>query len=286
MTFSTAGFVLKPNDSTIKERFEKIKEIFVSNGISVMLAKRSAQSIGESGVEFEQMCNECDFLVSLGGDGTLLSLVRRSYRYKKPVVGINAGNLGFLADIKIDEVEEFVALLKSGRYRIDDRLMLTGKIEKADGTTIELFALNDIVISSATPSSMVIVNASIDSERFNSYRGDGLIISTPTGSTAYNLAAGGPVVYPLTQALILTPLLAHSLANQRPLVVPSDFRVSLQTQTSEAIVTADGQQRHLIEDGDTLHVTGAKDGAKLIHKLQRNYFSVLREKLHWGDRNW
>ena len=280
----TAGFILKPNDPEIRTLYERIKTQFEAKGINVILAERSAGMIGIEGLPFEKMCEDADFLVSLGGDGTLLSLVRRSYAFKKPVVGINAGNLGFLADVTIDDVELFLEQLLSDDYRIDDRMMIAGYLKKKDGKKEEFFAFNDVVITSPKPSKMVQVNASIDGERFNSYRGDGLIISTPTGSTAYNLAAGGPVVYPLTKAFIITPVLAHSLSNQRPLVVPADFSIELDAQKYEAIATIDGQEVYEMEEGDILFIEGAKIGAKLLHRKERNYFSVLREKLHWGDK--
>jgi NAD+ kinase len=282
----TAGFILKPDSPEIRPTYEQVKASFEARGIRVLLAERSAAMIGERGIPFEQMCEESDFLVSLGGDGTLLSLVRRSYRWHKPVVGINAGNLGFLADVTLEEVDSFLDQLFSGEYRIDQRLMLAGYIRKSTGAKVEFFALNDVVISSPIPSKMVIVNASIEGERFNTYRGDGLIISTPTGSTAYNLAAGGPVVYPLTRAFILTPVLAHSLTNQRPLVVPADFTVELDTEKYEAIATVDGQERYAIEEGDRVCISVAAEGARLLHRKERNYFAVLRDKLHWGDREW
>jgi NAD+ kinase len=193
--------------------------------------------------------------------------------------------LGFLADIKIEEVESFLEQLLAGIYRIDDRMMIAGHIKKSGGDKMEFFAFNDVVITAPIPSKMVQVNASISGERFNTYRGDGLIISTPTGSTAYNLAAGGPMMYPLTKAFILTPILAHSLTNQRPLVVPADFSIELDTERYEAIATIDGQEIYPLEEGDILYIEGAREGAMLLHKKERNYFSVLREKLSWGDRH-
>ena len=280
-----AGFMLKPDAPELRALYEGIKVQFEAKGIEVMLAEHSAKMIGLEGEPFESMCEASDFLVSLGGDGTLLSLVRRSYSYHKPVVGINAGNLGFLADVTIDEVDDFLEQLLAKEYRIDNRMMIAGYIKKRSGATIDFFALNDVVISSPTPSKMVHVNASIDGERFNSYRGDGVIISTPTGSTAYNLSAGGPVLYPLTEAFIITPVMAHSLTNQRPLVVPTDFYIELDTQQYDAIASIDGQERYELEEGDVLHLGGATYGAKLLHRKERNYFSVLREKLHWGDRH-
>ncbi len=279
-----AGFILKPNDPEIKTLYERIKAEFEERGIAVLLAEHSANMIGEEGMAFEAMCEKSDFLVSLGGDGTLLSLVRRSYGYHKPVVGINAGTLGFLADITIDEVDNFLDFLLLGEYRIDDRMMIEGYLKTKEGIKKNFIAFNDVVITSPQPSKMVRVNASIAGERFNSYRGDGLIISTPTGSTAYNLSAGGPVVYPLTKAFIVTPISSHSLGNQRPLVVPADFSIELDTEQYEAIAIIDGQEVYTMEEGDVLYIEGAKKGAKLLHKKERNYFSVLREKLHWGDK--
>jgi len=282
----TAGFILKPDAPELKPVYEKIKASFEDHGIEVLLSERSARMIGLEGVSFETMCRTSDFLVSLGGDGTLLSLVRRSYGHHKPVVGINAGNLGFLADITIDDVDTFLTRLLNGEYRIDDRMMIEGYIQKSSGSKISFIAFNDVVITSPQPSKMVKVNASIDGERFNSYTGDGLIISTPTGSTAYNLSAGGPILYPLTQAFIITPVLAHSLANQRPLVVPADFSIELDAEKYRAIASIDGQEVYELEEGDVLYIAGAKKGATLIHRKEHNYFSVLREKLHWGERNW
>lgn len=280
----TAGFVLKPDASEIKPLYEKIKSQFEQHGIAVLLAETSAQMVGLDGIEFDSMCEKSDFLVSLGGDGTLLSLVRRSYSFNKPVVGINAGNLGFLADVTIDDVDAFLEQLLSDEYRIDDRMMIEGQIKKKGGSIKDFFAFNDVVITSPKPSKMVQINASILGERFNSYRGDGVIISTPTGSTAYNLAAGGPVVYPLTKALIITPLMSHSLANQRPLVVPADFSIAFDAVEYKAIATIDGQEVYDLEEGDVLCLEGAIKSAKLLHRKERNYFSVLREKLHWGGR--
>ncbi len=277
-----AGFILKPNDPEIKSLYLKIKKYFEERGIEVILAKRSANMIGENGELFDTMCEKSDFLVSLGGDGTMLSLVRRSYGYHKPVVGINAGTLGFLADITIDDVDNFLEQLLQGEYRIDNRMMIEGCIISKDGSKKSFFAFNDVVITRPVVSKMVKINASIDGGWFNTYRGDGLIISTPTGSTAYNLAAGGPMMYPLTQAFILTPISAHSLSNQRPLVVPADFTIELNSPDERVIAVIDGQDNYDMLEGDMLIIRGAKQDAKLLHRKERNYFSVLREKLSWG----
>jgi len=277
----TAGFVIKPDASEIRPVYDEIKEKFHARGIRVLLVEHSAKMIGYEGVSFTRLCRESDFLVSLGGDGTLLSLVRKSYNYHKPVLGINAGTLGFLADVTLDEVDTFLDNLLIGRYRIDERMMIDGYIQTADGRK-NFYAFNDVVITRPSISHMVKIDASIDDEWFNTYRGDGLIISTPTGATAYNLAAGGPVMYPLTKAFIMTPVAAHSLT-QRPLVLPSDFTINLSSSKDRVIVMIDGQDDYEMQAGEVLVINGAEVGAKLLHKKERNYFSVLREKLSWGD---
>ena len=280
----TAGFILKPNAPEIKTLYERIRSEFEVKGISVLLGEESANMIGKEGISFESMCERSDFLVSLGGDGTLLSLVRRSYGYHKPIVGINAGNLGFLADITIDEVDNFLEFLLSGEYRIDDRMMIEGYIQPKEAEKRTFIAFNDVVITRPVISKMAKIDASINGEWFNTYKGDGLIISTPTGSTAYNLAAGGPILFPLTKAFIMTPICAHSL-RQRPLVVPADMTIELTSPDNRVIAMIDGQDDYELEVGDVLVIEGAKIGAKLLHIEKRSYFSVLREKLFWGDNN-
>jgi NAD+ kinase len=278
----TAGFVIKPNAPEIRPVYDDIKAKFEARGIEVLLVEHSAKMIGREGVDFCEMCEVSDFLVSLGGDGTLLSLVRKSYNYHKPVLGINAGTLGFLADVTITEVDTFLDNLLIGEYRIDDRMMIDGYIQTADGRK-KFYAFNDVVITRPSISHMVKIDAFIDDEWFNTYRGDGLVISTPTGATAYNLAAGGPVMYPLTKAFIMTPIAAHSLT-QRPLVLPSDFTINLSSSKDKVIVMIDGQDDYEMQKGEVLVINGAEIGAKLLHKKERNYFSVLREKLSWGDK--
>lgn len=278
----TVGFVLKPNDFHIKSLFESVKQQFESKGIVVLLSELSASHIGLEGVPFDKMCERSDFLVSLGGDGTLLSLVRKSYGYNKSVLGINAGNLGFLADITLDEVEYFLTQLLAGNYRIDDRMMISGYLLKSNQKKETFFAFNDVVITRPVISKMATIHASIDGERFNTYRGDGLIIATPTGSTAYNLSSGGAIMYPLTQAFIMTPILPHSLT-QRPLVVPADFTIELTSPDEKMIAMIDGQDDYELHKNDILVIKGAALGAKLLHLKERNYFTTLKEKLGWGS---
>ena len=277
------GFVLRPDSLDMLTLYLSISKKFQDHGIEVLLGRESAEELGLDGIEFEEMCNKVDLLVSLGGDGTLLGLVRRSYGFDKPVLGINAGNLGFLADIPIDCVEDMVKRLLIGNYRIDERMMIEGYIEK-DGKRDEFYAFNDVVITRPTIAHMIKVDAFINNDWFNSYIGDGLIISTPTGSTAYNLSLGGPIVYPLSKVFIMTPIAPHSLT-QRPLVVPIDFTINL-TSPDELVIMIDGQDDYIFSSGDKLVIKGATMSAKLLHKKEHSYFKVLREKLLWGDEQW
>ncbi len=271
-----AGFVLKPkNTLKIKDTFLKIKSIFEKKGIEVYLDSISAKAIGLLGIDFEQMCKKVDFIVALGGDGTLISVARRAYKFDKPILGINAGNLGFLTDINPDNIEDFLDDFLKGNYRIDERMVI--EIEYKNK---KLYAFNDVVVSKDIISSMINIQVDTNESFLNTYRGDGLIISTPTGSTAYNLSAGGPVVYPLTESFILTPICPHSLT-QRPLVLPSNFILEVNIKEDMAKLILDGQEIYTLDD--KIILKKAKKPARLIHRKERNYFEVLREKLHWGE---
>ena len=271
-----AGFVLKPKDTyKIKDMFLKIKSLFEKKNIEVLLDLVSAKAIGLLGVEFESMCKQVDFIVALGGDGTLISVSRRAYKFDKPILGINAGNLGFLTDINPDNIEDFLKDFLKGNYRIDERMVI--EIEYKNKI---LYAFNDVVISKDVISSMINIQVDTNERFLNTYRGDGLIFSTPTGSTAYNLSAGGPVVYPLTESFILTPICPHSLS-QRPLVLPSDFIITAVVKENVSKLIIDGQEIYSLDD--KIILKKAKRKAKLIHRIERNYFDVLREKLHWGE---
>lgn len=276
----TVGLVSKPEDSSLVVHYEQIRSALLAHNITLLVDEKSASWLGCEGVPFAFMCEHSDFLISLGGDGTLISLCRRSFAYNKPVLGIHAGQLGFLTDIQTDEISTFMDDFFKGNYRIDTRMMLDVSLH-VNQKVEKLVAFNDIVFSRSKISHMTTIKAYVDGVMFNSYYGDGLIVSTPTGSTAYNLSAGGPVVYPLTEALILTPISPHSLT-QRPLVLPVDFVVSFKS-SDDTVIVVDGQETYKMSDVDFVSVKIAERGARLIHSLDRNYFDVLKKKLHWGN---
>lgn len=273
-----AGFILKPDASDIKDIYQDIKKMFENVDIEVLLEQSSAEQLGlEAGLDFDTLCDKSDFLVTLGGDGTLISVARRGFQYQKAVMGINLGTLGFLTDIMPDEIELFLKKFKANKYRIDKRMMIKATINGK-----EIVSFNDVVISRKVVSGMINLDAKVNDMLFNKYHGDGLIVSTPTGSTAYNLSCNGPVVYPLTDAFIVTPISAHSLT-QRPLVLPVDFQITFEnTDKEKAIVVIDGHDIYDLNPSDIITIEVAASKAQLIHRCERNYFEVLNKKLHWG----
>ena len=273
-----AGFILKPDASDIKDIYQDIKKMFEDIDIEVLLEQSSAEQLGlDDGLDFDRLCEKSDFLVTLGGDGTLISVARRGFQYQKAVMGINLGTLGFLTDIMPDEIELFLEKFKANKYRIDKRMMIKATINGK-----EIVSFNDVVISRKVVSGMINLDAKVNDMLFNKYHGDGLIVSTPTGSTAYNLSCNGPVVYPLTDAFIVTPISAHSLT-QRPLVLPVDFQITFEnTDKEKAIVVIDGHDIYDLNPSDIITIEVAASKAQLIHRCERNYFEVLNKKLHWG----
>ena len=277
-SIKTAGIILRPSSPELKDTNFKIKELFQNADIEILLEDNSAHMIDLIGLPLDELCQRADFLISVGGDGTLLSVVRKSFKYDKPVLGINLGTLGFLTDISMHQLPNFIKDLKNNIYKIDGRMMIEGSVNLN-----KFVAFNDIVISRKSISSMIKIAAKIDGKHFNSYFGDGVIISTPTGSTAYNLSVGGPIVYPLTEAFIVTPVAPHSLT-QRPLVMPADFEIEFKiTDNQGAVVIVDGQDIYEVEQNQSIKIKSAPKKAKMIHRVQRNYFEVLNEKLRWGN---
>jgi len=273
-----AGFVLKPNCIDIKDIFFQIKDIFLKHNITVYLEDKSAIQLGvDDGLPFDLLCEKSDFLVTLGGDGTLISVARRATKYQKAVMGINLGTLGFLTDIMPNEIDHFLTNFENDNYRIDKRMMIKASIDGKD-----VVAFNDVVISRDTVAGMIKLDAMINDKLFNKYNGDGLIISTPTGSTAYNLSCNGPIVYPLTDAFIVTPISAHSLT-QRALVLPVDFKITFKNRyENDAIVIIDGHDSYNLKPNGIVTIEVSSLKAQLIHRCERNYFDVLNKKLHWG----
>lgn len=272
------GVVLRPQSPELKEIFLKIEELFLEKNIKLILEENSAKMIQKSGFEFDTLCKRVDFLISIGGDGTLLGLARKAFLHDLPVLGINLGTLGFLTDLSMEQLPQFIDDLGKNNYKINPRMIIEGSIKDK-----KFIAFNDIVISRKNLSSMLEIEAKIDKKALNTYFGDGLIVCTPSGSTAYNLSVGGPIVYPLTNAFIITPIAAHSLT-QRPIVVPADFEIEFKvTKDKEAVVIVDGQEMYDLKKGEIIKIKIATKKSKMIHRSSRDFFEVLSEKLRWGN---
>ena len=280
-SITKVGVIIRPSTPELKSSFFELKEIFENHNIEVYIDSISGGMIDVMGMEFDLLCKQCDTLVTLGGDGTLISAVRRSFDYKIPIFGVYAGSLGFLADIGMDELDAFASKLADGDYRIDERSVLEATAIK-NGQELKMHAFNDIVFTRPSISNMIHVETLVDNKAFNTYYGDGVIVSTPTGSTAYNLSAGGPVLFPLTKVFTLTPICPHSLT-QRPVVLPGEFSIEMKTSDSKAVIIIDGQDMHEFEKGDSIHIKLSQNFARLIHRNEFNYFEVLKEKLGWGE---
>jgi NAD+ kinase len=281
LNIKKVGIILRPSTPELKDVFYDMKNLFESHNIEVFIDSISGGMIDVMGQDFDTLCQKCDILVSIGGDGTLISVVRRSYKYQLPVLGVHAGKLGFLADLALEDMSEFVKLLRDGEFRIDERAVLEATIKTKDSVDT-IYAFNDIVLTRPSISKMIRIETLVDDRAFNTYYGDGVIVSTPTGSTAYNLSAGGPVLFPLTNVFSLTPICPHSLT-QRPVVLPGHFSIDMKTPDKSALLIVDGQDMHEFGNGDTISINLAKNPARLIHKKEFNYFDVLKEKLRWGE---
>lgn len=229
-----------------------------------------------------------DMVLVLGGDGTLLSMADciGDAGTDIPIVGVNFGSLGFLTEITLPELYPSLEAALDGRARIEDRMMLRSTTVRDGKTFAQLIALNDAVITKTARSRMIDLSVSVGDEFVTRVKADGLIIATPTGSTAYNLAAGGPIVQPNVDALILTPIAPHTLTN-RPVVIPATSAVRVQPnmqERDEVFVTFDGQAGFQLQAGDEITVRRSDAPLRLIRPSTRSYFEVLRTKLKWGER--
>ncbi|QFR49269.1 NAD(+) kinase [Sulfurimonas lithotrophica] len=279
--FNKVGIVLRPGSPELKTSFEKIRNTLNKHDVEVDLEKNSAEMISLDGIEFEELCKQSDFLITVGGDGTLISTARKSLSFEIPILGIHAGRLGFLSDVNIEAFDDFFSQMLNGKYRIDERAILEAILNK--GLKEEKrYAFNDVVLTRSSVPQMIHIETLVDSRPFNTYYGDGVIVSTPTGSTAYNLSAGGPVMFPLTNVFALTPICPHSLT-QRPVVLPGKYPIEMKTSSERALVIFDGQDTVELGLGESIDIKLASKMVKLIHKEDFNYFEILKEKLSWGD---
>jgi NAD+ kinase len=234
-------------------------------------------------VDDERFAAESDLIVVLGGDGTMISTARLVGDSDALVLGINYGSLGYLTDFRIEEMFPALEAIFEGEYEIDRRVMLHAEHWRSEEMLATGRVLNDVVINKAALARIIEIEVSLNGLFVNSFRADGLIVSTPTGSTAYNLSAGGPIIYPSMNAVVLTPICPFTLTN-RPIVVPDDavIELKLEKENEGVVLTLDGQIGYTMQADDRVRIRKSRTTFNLVHPPNRNYFDVLRNKLKWG----
>jgi len=253
---------------------------------AVMLEQEcDIQADGCRRIEREAIPLHCDLLLVIGGDGTLLSVARMPGAENVPILAVNVGGLGFLTEIKAEEVADVLSKVLAGDYTLDRRMMLEATLVRhGKGTETSLHALNDIVVNKGALARMVDLETSVNDSYINTFKADGLIICTPTGSTGYSLSAGGPIIHPSLNLISLTPICPHTLTN-RPLIIPDDavVKVALRSASEDVFLTVDGQVGMKITAGDAVLVKKSPKTIALVKTPFRNYYEVLKQKLKWGE---
>jgi NAD+ kinase len=284
--FRHAALVGKYNAEGIREELEKVAAFLVARGLSVTLEEETAAKTGIDRyprLAASALGAACDVAVVLGGDGTMLGIARQLARHDTPLVGINQGRLGFITDIALDEFEAKLGAILAGDYGEEQRTMLEGGVERAGATIFESVALNDVIVSRGATAGMVELRIEIDGEFVAQLRADGLIVGSPTGSTAYALSAGGPILHPGIAGWALVPIAPHDLSH-RPIVVPDSREVQVEIVAGrDASVNFDMQSLTSLMHGDRIRVRRSAHRVRFLHPRGWSSFATLRGKLHWAS---
>ena len=281
------GVVSKPHRTEFARSLEEILQWLERRGCETLVEEGVLENFrlsGYPGVTREEMPSKVDAIIVFGGDGTILSVARAIGGNNAPILAVNLGSLGFLTEVTLDELFEALERLLKGEHRIDERRLLDATVKRSDGSSTSFHALNDVVITKGALARIIQLDAYIDDDFMATFLADGLIIATPTGSTAYSLAAGGPIVLPSLACTVVTPICPHTLTN-RPLVFPpeSEIRIIL-TSGDDVMLTVDGQQGVELAAEDEIVCTSSRLRIELIKPHNKSFFDVLREKLKWAQR--
>ncbi len=286
--FRRVGIVSKPRKRSLAPELRDLIAALSARNVEVTLDVEAASLLGSDsvGVERPDLARQVDLLVVLGGDGTLLSIARFAAAADVPVLGVNYGGLGFLTSTPRDELIGATESVLDGNYVCSERSMLRAELGGAARSEIVRHdVLNDAVINKTDLARIVELTATVNDDLVSSFASDGLIICTTTGSTAYSLAAGGPIVMPEVDAIVLTPICPHTLTN-RPLVLPGDAVIQIrhESRDQEVILTLDGQAGFKLQPGETVTIRRSPRAVRLLQPVPRSYFDILRTKLQWGSR--
>jgi NAD+ kinase len=283
----TVGIVSRPRRADLAVVVPPLLKWLTDRGVKVLCDAETAgcQAPPAVGISREDMPAEADMIIVLGGDGTLLAAARLMAKRHVPILPVKLGGLGFLTSVTLEDMYPVLELALEGKARYSERVLLESQVHRNGEVIRGAHALNDAVLNKSALARIIDLELRVDNEFVCSYKADGLIISTPTGSTAYSLAAGGPIVYPIVSAFVITPICPHTLTN-RPLVIPdtSHIEVEFSGDDSPTYLTLDGQVGIELARGDRVSVRAAAERLHLVRPQKKSYYSVLRDKLKWGER--
>jgi NAD+ kinase len=285
--FQSIGLIGRPGTPALVDQIKPLMQYLSDRKIKLVLEKSTAAQASmmqHPHHELKEMCRQVDLVVVMGGDGSMLSAARIVAPLKVPMVGINFGRLGFLTDIPLDASQQMLGSILDGNYTSEKRQLLQAEVVRKGMPVFSTLALNDVVVSRGAMGSMIEFEVYVDGLFVYNLRSDGVIIATPTGSTAYALSAGGPILHPHLNALSLVPISPHTLSN-RPIVLSGDAEVSVRlVRGTNARVNFDVQSFFDIQADDTIVVRANPDPVRLIHPEGYSYYAMLREKLHWNEK--
>jgi len=284
------GVVVKPHQPEALETLCKLTEWLTARDIELV----GGPALDRERIEHETGCviavlpdeklpHQVELMLVLGGDGTMIATARMLGDSEVPVIGVNYGGLGYLAEFRIEELFTALESIVTGDYKIENRVMLAVELRRGDELVTKNRVLNDVVMNKSALARIIQIETKLNDQFVNSFRADGLIVSTPTGSTAYNLSAGGPIIFPTMNTVVITPICPFTLSN-RPIVVPDDsvIEVRLMTEKEDVALTLDGQVGFPIQAGDRVVIRKSETTFNLVQPKNRNYFDLLRDKLRWG----
>lgn len=279
------GIITKLRKPEAVEVVRKLNPWLKERGREGFIDVEAASSIGEKGFQRSEIPSLVDMIIVLGGDGTLLSVARLVGDQGVPILGVNLGGLGFITEVPLDDLYNTLERIFNNDYFIEERLMLIAHVHRQGERIAEYNVLNEVVINKGALARIIELETYINKTYVTTFRADGLILSTPTGSTAYSLSAGGPIIYPTLHSFVLTPICPHTLTN-RPIVLPAEslVEVILKSESGDVFLTLDGQVGFSLKYGDVVEVKKSEGKIKLISSPERDYFKILRTKLKWGER--
>src|SRR6202044_693563 len=283
----TAGIICKPIPDMVASVVPPLRDWLRARNIETFIDPRTATTLHTNGSALtrEEMAAKVDLLIVLGGDGTLLAAPRAVHGHNLPILAVNLGGLGFLTSVTLEELYPVLETILAGAHLTGERMMLEAEIVHSNKPAERLTALNDAVANKAALARMLDFDVHVDHHHVGRYRADGLIVATPTGSTAYSLAAGGPIIHPDLDAFVITPICPHMLTN-RPLVVPDTARVELDFAVSHEPVylTMDGQIGFQLDAKDRVVITKSSNKVQVVKPTTMTYYEILRSKLRWSER--